>query len=183
MSTYDMPESWYAFFFLDEEEYGNDLLFVGMCNETSNTTFACVCASGWEGVHCETQINFCQTSTCQNNGVCRPLLLNYTCECLGESYSGRHCEIKSNTVVVRGIISRSFAYVVIVAMMMVAMFIIVLDVLKYGFNIDPAHEEKKKTRKRKAPSIVRYVYVHTPTVPKLQSTKEETVHTVQETKV
>ncbi len=70
-------------------------LFIGICNELSSTTFNCTCAPGWEGENCEKMINYCYDGLCENNGVCCSSLLNYSCECLRGSYSGRHCEISS----------------------------------------------------------------------------------------
>jgi hypothetical protein len=46
------------------------------------------------------------------------------------------------------------------------MFILMMDILKYGFGIDPPHEEgerirdEKRAKKRKV-VIQRFVYVHT----------------------
>ena len=57
-------------------------LVLGVCNETSNTTFICICQVGWQGIYCETKINYCENVTCLNNGVCQSSLLNYTCQCL-----------------------------------------------------------------------------------------------------
>jgi hypothetical protein len=69
--------------------------FTGTCFVTSNTTSNCACADGWKDSHCETKIDYCFNITCQNRGVCRPLVLDYKCECL-HRYSGRYCERKGN---------------------------------------------------------------------------------------
>jgi hypothetical protein len=130
-------------------------------------------------------MNYCQNITCENNGVCRPLFMNYSCECLGESYSGRHCEIIANKMVVREIVSKSFGYIAILSLISVALFIITMDVLKYCFGIDPVGEElekkrqKKEAKKRKPPVVQRFVYVNaapvTAPAEQLISTIEETV--------
>jgi hypothetical protein len=145
------------------------LCFVGLCNETSNTTFTCSCVLGWRGTNCETQINYCQDIVCQNNGVCRPLFRNYTCECLGDSFSGQYCEIKSNKIITRQMVSKSFGYIAIIAMGSIALFIVLMDVLKYYFGIDVTRKKlkqnsrgkQKKTRKA-APIVLRYIYVNAP---------------------
>jgi hypothetical protein len=124
-------------------------LIEGICNETSNTTFICLCASGWQGRNCETQINYCQNIECQNNGICRPLFLNYTCECLGISFYGRHCEIIASETVVHQRVSKSFAYIAILAMTAVAMFIFIRDVLKYCSGIDLVGKDLKRLREEK----------------------------------
>jgi uncharacterized membrane protein YpjA len=116
-------------------------------------------------------INYCDFDnvTCENKGVCRPLLLNYTCECVGNNfYSGRHCEIKSRKFIILNIVSKSFAYIAIIALTVVAMFVIIMDILKYCFGIDPVHHEReryrreKRAKKRKRPVIQRFIYVNAP---------------------
>lgn len=42
-------------------------------------------------------IDYCVNGMCQNRGVCCPLYLNYSCQCLRDNYSGRSCETKINT--------------------------------------------------------------------------------------
>ncbi|CAF0849420.1 unnamed protein product [Adineta steineri] len=138
----------------------------GICNETSNTEFICICSSGWQGNNCEIQTNYCQNVTCQNNGVCRSLTKNYTCECLGDSYSGRYCQIESNTLVFHQTISKSFAFIAIIAMASVMMIVIVMDIMKYCFGIDVINKDLKrirqrtKVRKRKTPIVIRFIYVN-----------------------
>ena len=138
----------------------------GTCSETSNTTFVCSCRPGWTDLHCQIQINYCANVTCLNNGVCQPLFQNYRCLCLGDSYSGQHCEIRANQLVVRETISRSFAYVTIIAISIVVLFIVTLDLLKYCLGIDPARKTSqprkypKKTKTRKSPVIIRFTYIN-----------------------
>ncbi|CAF1234161.1 unnamed protein product [Adineta steineri] len=142
------------------------LFIVGICNETSKTEFICICSLGWQGSNCEIQTNYCQNVTCQNNGVCRSLTKNYTCECLGDSYSGRYCQIESNTLVFHQTISKSFAFIAIIAMASVMMIVIVMDIMKYCFGIDVISKDLKrirqrtKVRKRKTPIIIRFIYVN-----------------------
>jgi hypothetical protein len=95
--------------------------------------------------------------------------MNYTCECLGESYSGRHCEIIATKIKIYKIVSESFAYVGIIALIIVAMFIVLMDILKYCFGIDPVHRERERIRRKKRdkhrkPAIQRFFYVNTPTL-------------------
>ncbi len=145
-------------------------LFVGICSEISNTNVFCQCTSGWEDDHCQTMINYCADITCLNNGVCRPILLDYQCECLDESYTGRHCEIQSNKIIVLQVLSKSVGYIAIVAILTVAIFIFVMDVLKYYFGIDTVDQkprqrrQRKKYRKKKKKFVIaiRYIYVNAP---------------------
>lgn len=138
----------------------------GVCFEFSNTTFHCSCSPGWQGRHCETKISYCTANTCLNGGICRTVLLNYTCECLSLSYSGRHCEMTATGTKVRQIVARSFAYVAIIAMSIAAFLVGMLDFLKYFFNIDSVDKpiRPKKPPKRKKPHYaIHFTYVHTST--------------------
>jgi hypothetical protein len=143
-------------------------LSLGSCQNLSNTTFVCQCDEGWEGIHCETIINYCEDVRCQNNGVCRSSYRNYTCECLGESFSGRYCEITATNIKIYQKLSKSFAYIAIIAIVSVAMFIVIMDILKYGFGIDAVGKDlkrmkrKKRNMKQKPPVIVRFIYVNSP---------------------
>ena len=95
--------------------------------------------------------------------------MNYTCECLGEYYSGRHCEIASTKLIVLQYVSKSFAYVAIIALVSVAAFVIIMDILKYGFGIDPTKHDleriqrdkaKKRALAKRRPVIQRFTYVN-----------------------
>ncbi|CAF1315687.1 unnamed protein product [Adineta ricciae] len=161
----------------------------GMCSNVNNNTldFLCFRPAGYNGtyceidhrpckphtclnqaLHCESLVNHCDLKniTCHNNGICQPLFLNYTCECLGNNYySGRHCEITSRKIVIFKFVSKSFSYI---AMIIVAMFIVIMDILKYCFGIDPVAEKRRRIRreklleKRKRVVIQRFVYVNAP---------------------
>lgn len=101
------------------------------------------------GIHCEQMINKCDNVTCLNKGICRHLFLDYQCECLYGT-SGRHCENMSTSLLVRKYIAKSFAYVVIIVLCLTVAFIIIMDVLKYGFGIDPVHEERERLQRQRA---------------------------------
>ena len=110
-------------------------------------------------------VNYCDGVKCENRAVCQPSFRNYTCECLDTSYSGRHCEKVATSRVVRQAVAKSFGYIAITAIVVVAGFIVVMDVLKYGFGIDPVEEERERIRSAKPvkrikhrPVIKRYTY-------------------------
>ena len=139
------------------------LVLIGVCNSSASNTFYCTCALNWQGVHCETPINHCSNVTCLNNGVCRSSFSSFTCECPGGGFSGRYCEVKARQLETRQAASRSFAYVAICALVMVMLFIVTLDVMKYYFGIDSALEDRKRPQKKttaKNHTIVRFIYVH-----------------------
>ncbi len=120
--------------------------------------------------------------TCYNNGVCRPLLMNYTCECLGDSYSGRHCEVVAMKIKIYQIVSKSVSYIAIIVLISTLMFIVIMDILKYCFGIDPVHGERERIRRRKQakkrkPVIQRFVYVNPPA----SSPSEQTTSNIKET--
>ncbi|CAM4826422.1 unnamed protein product [Rotaria magnacalcarata] len=139
----------------------------GECHETLDLSFFCWCHDGWTGIHCQSRIDNCSHDTCENDGVCRPILLNYTCECLGDSYSGRHCEIPSMKTTILKTVSKSFAYIAIIAMISVAMFIVIMDILKYCFGIDPTRDdlERIQQKRRKSRVVLQLVYVYSTATP------------------
>ena len=141
-------------------------MLAGQCEELTNSSFLCHCPHGWQGDRCQLQVDHCANVTCENRGVCRSSSNAYACECLGDSYSGRHCEIKSSRTATRQVVSRSVAYVAILAMTSAALFVVTMDVLRYGFGIGPPEVKKKKTTTtRKARTYLRLLYVHAPVAP------------------
>ena len=136
--------------YIKNKSLGTHMYFIGTCNETSKTTFKCLCNEGWIGDHCETMINYCENVICLNNGVCRPSFMNYTCECLDESYSGRHCENVATSRVILKTVTKSLGYIAMIVLGVVVGFFVIMDVLKYGFGIDPVKEEREKIRRAKA---------------------------------
>lgn len=118
----------------------SSFLFEGECNRRST----CSCATGWIGSRCETMVNYCSNVTCQNREICRPLLLGYRCECLSDSYSGRHCEITATKIILYKMVSKSVAYIAIIFIICTAIFVVVMDILKYCFGIDPVEDERRR---------------------------------------
>jgi len=127
---------------------------IGTCNVISNTTFECLCQLGWTGEQCELITNYCKDISCQNYGVCQSLFLNYTCECLSDSFTGEYCENDNTNRITYQIISKSFAYICILFLVATAVYIVIMDVLKYVFHIDLT---KKKSKYR--PVIQKFIYI------------------------
>lgn len=145
---------------------------LGTCHKFPNRTFYCKCPPGWNGSRCETMEHDCdKPNTCLNNGVCRPMLRNFTCECLAGSFYGRHCQHTATRVLVYRIVAKSFSYVAILAMVSCVLFFVIMDILKYCFGIDPVREERERyrrerqARRRRRPVIQRFVYVNPPSQP------------------
>ncbi|TNM90853.1 EGF-like repeat and discoidin I-like domain-containing protein 3 isoform X2 [Takifugu flavidus] len=53
--------------------------------------YICRCQTGFEGVHCQINVNECATKPCNNGGVCRDLDGDYTCQC-SSPYVGKQCQ-------------------------------------------------------------------------------------------
>ena len=117
-------------------------------------------------------VNYCENITCLNKGVCRPLFLHSKCECV-YGYSGDLCEITATELIIHQMISKSFAYVAIIAMAIVAVFIIIMDVLKYCFGIDPACEEVEPVRQNKRAKRQKLYIQHCIYVNPLSRAKEQ----------
>ena len=141
---------------------------LGQCKAVSNQTFHCQCVNEWVGHHCEKRKNYCDNATCQNNGQCRSLMHSYLCECLGDSYSGLHCEKTSTRIAVYQTVSKSLGYVGILSLVSFTTFIVTMDILKYGFGIDPVSVERELLRQKTRPKnrrvllIQRFIYVDRP---------------------
>ena len=132
------------------------------------------------GIHCETKMDYCQNITCENNGVYRSLFRDYKCECVSDSYSGRHCEMTANKLVAIKMMTKSFASIVITFLILLVAFVGTMDVLEYVFHIDPAANYRKrlkriKPRQEKTQTriAIRFTYVNA----------VEPMSTIQETTV
>ena len=113
------------------------------------THFFCNCTERHTGVHCESQIDYCYNVTCLNKGICQSLPFDYKCQCTSSSFSGRHCENIAKSAIVYQYTWKAFAFIAILALSIVVGFIIIIDVLKYGFGIDPVREERDRLRRRR----------------------------------
>jgi hypothetical protein len=148
-------------------------LYGGKCNQTIDGG-QCVCPTGKTGRNCETEINNCSTIKCKNDGQCVSSFGNWSCQCIDKSlFTGTYCENKASTLVVKELTSRSFAGVAIGCLSTVVSFILILDILKYCFHIDPLLEERQNEMRRQQtegmkqrpnqqqPTLaVRFQYIH-----------------------
>ncbi|XP_033106725.1 cadherin EGF LAG seven-pass G-type receptor 2-like isoform X3 [Anneissia japonica] len=57
--------------------------------------YRCDCPLGFTGNYCKTEINFCYSNPCGNNGECIQKEAGYTCMCYG-GFTGVNCEINYN---------------------------------------------------------------------------------------
>ncbi|XP_076027182.1 milk fat globule EGF and factor V/VIII domain containing b isoform X3 [Genypterus blacodes] len=55
--------------------------------------YICKCQPGFDGVHCQNNVNDCAGQPCQNGGVCRDLDGDFKCHC-PSPYVGKHCHLR-----------------------------------------------------------------------------------------
>ncbi|KAM6973322.1 cadherin EGF LAG seven-pass G-type receptor 1-like [Aplochiton taeniatus] len=60
------------------------------------TGLRCRCPEGFTGEYCETEVDLCYSSPCQNHGTCHSREGGYTCEC-AEHFTGERCEVNSRS--------------------------------------------------------------------------------------
>ena len=67
----------------------------GKCIDGLND-YTCDCSdTGFEGEHCEKNINDCISNPCRNGASCIDDIKSYKCQCY-PGYAGNHCEIDIN---------------------------------------------------------------------------------------
>ena len=76
----------------------NDSSYGSPCQQNNGTCFhgecknTCICAAGFAGDDCESNINECASAPCQNQGNCTDLINSFTCTC-PPGFTGPLCEI------------------------------------------------------------------------------------------
>lgn len=82
--------------------------------------------------------------------MCQTVDSDWQCLCLDPTlYYGEYCQFKSGTLRLHEILSKSFAAVAIGAIVTTCSFVVVMDVLKYAFHIDPVERERDSYRRRR----------------------------------
>jgi hypothetical protein len=148
-----------------------------MSGNISTSSFMCQCVYGYEGTYCQLENDLCDNITCENEGICVSSYLSWSCECLDSSlYSGIYCQDKSSALVIKQALCKSLAIVAIIALCCVFGFVIIMDILKYVFKIDPVDRERhrlemekekkelKKFRKKKVKKKKKNFTIHFSTV-------------------
>ncbi|XP_066907901.1 protein eyes shut isoform X2 [Halyomorpha halys] len=65
----------------------------GTCIEGPGISFTCRCLPGWTGRQCEKSTDECESSPCENGGVCIDMHATYVCAC-PYGYTGKNCETR-----------------------------------------------------------------------------------------
>ncbi|XP_046897520.1 EGF-like repeat and discoidin I-like domain-containing protein 3 isoform X2 [Hypomesus transpacificus] len=55
--------------------------------------YVCKCQPGFEGAHCQINVNDCANQPCRNGGMCRDLDGDYVCQC-PSPYVGKQCQLR-----------------------------------------------------------------------------------------
>uniref|UniRef100_A0A672FQA5 Milk fat globule-EGF factor 8 protein b n=1 Tax=Salarias fasciatus TaxID=181472 RepID=A0A672FQA5_SALFA len=55
--------------------------------------YVCKCQPGFDGVHCQNNVNDCAAQPCENGGVCRDLEGDFKCHC-PSPYVGKNCQLR-----------------------------------------------------------------------------------------
>ncbi|KAI1889757.1 hypothetical protein AGOR_G00166220 [Albula goreensis] len=55
--------------------------------------YVCKCQAGFDGIHCQNNVNDCVGQPCKNGGVCRDLDGDYSCRC-PSPYVGKQCQLR-----------------------------------------------------------------------------------------
>ncbi|XP_017269603.1 cubilin [Kryptolebias marmoratus] len=64
----------------------------GQCvSTTSSPGYFCNCNSGWQGLHCDQNIDECSSNPCQNGGTCTDGINGFTCTCT-DHWTGPLCQ-------------------------------------------------------------------------------------------
>jgi hypothetical protein len=61
----------------------------------ASNAYTCACAPGFSGALCQTNINECAGSPCQNGGACVDGINGYLCAC-APGFSGTNCQVNVN---------------------------------------------------------------------------------------
>jgi hypothetical protein len=90
----------------------------------------CLCASGFQGHHCENNIDDCIGIRCSNHGICQDRINAYTCSCF-DGFYGNECEQKNVQTVLLQVASKSFATVAILLIAGIAGLVVASDIHTY----------------------------------------------------
>ncbi|CAF3935144.1 unnamed protein product [Rotaria sp. Silwood2] len=126
---------------------GGNLIEIADLNAKSKEK--CSCPQGFEGDHCEDNIDDCINITCSNRGMCLDDINSYRCSCF-DGFYGNQCEEKNVQMILLQVASKSFASVAILVIISIACLIIASDIHTYLTR-------KKQTKRYRRNKISRIV--------------------------
>ncbi len=115
----------------------------------NQSSFYCECEEGFTGIHCELIVNLCVNITCANSGICQSNGLAWKCLCINPSFYGNFCEYQTSSLQVKKALTKSFASVAISVLVLTCSFVVIMDILKYVFRVDPVKTERERLHKHK----------------------------------
>jgi len=99
--------------------------------DTNNKSIeTCLCAPGFQGHHCENNIDDCIGIRCSNHGICQDRINAYTCSCF-DGFYGNQCEQTNVQTVLLQVASKSFATVAILIIASIAGLVVASDIHTY----------------------------------------------------
>jgi hypothetical protein len=104
--------------------------------------FKCVCQPSFEGLFCESNI-VCKNVTCSNGGNCIADYSNFSCNC-PTYFNGIFCEDKDSDLIVLETVSASISVVGIIAITSWCLFILLMDLSRYVFKMEPGDLSKQR---------------------------------------
>jgi hypothetical protein len=90
----------------------------------------CLCAPGFQGHHCENNIDDCIGIRCSNHGICQDRINTYTCSCF-DGFYGNQCEQTNVQTVLLQVASKSFATVAILIIASIVGLVVASDIHTY----------------------------------------------------
>ena len=90
----------------------------------------CFCLNGFQGEHCEENIDNCMKIDCSNHGICEDGIETYRCACY-DGFYGFNCERTNVQTILLQAASRSFGVVAILLIITIACLVVTSDIHTY----------------------------------------------------
>jgi hypothetical protein len=90
----------------------------------------CLCVQGFQGHHCENNIDDCINIDCSKHGICQDGINTYTCSCF-DGFYGDQCQEKNVETILLQVASKSFATVAILLIASIVGLVVASDIHTY----------------------------------------------------